>query len=73
MREIYKIEGLDCAHCAKKVEDHLNKSPKISHASLDFVNSKIFIDFVEPMEELDLAMYIAEVNQSAVISKNVEV
>lgn len=73
MREIYRIDGLDCAHCAKRVEDHLNKSPKIEHASLDFVNSKIFIDFKEPMEEVDLAMYIAEVNQSAVISKNVEV
>lgn len=73
MREIYRIDGLDCAHCAKKVEDHLNKSPKISSASLDFVNSKIFIDFVEPMAEIELAMYIAEVNQSAIISKNTEV
>lgn len=73
MREIYKIEGLDCANCAKKVEEHLNKSPKIEHASLDFVNSKLFIDFKEPMSEVDLAMYIAQVNQDAFISKNVEV
>ena len=46
MREIYKIEGLDCANCAKKVEDHLNKNPKIDHASLDFVNSRLFADVV---------------------------
>lgn len=72
MREIYRIEGLDCANCAKKVEDHLNKSPKIEHASLDFVNSKLFIDYITPMEEVELAMYIAQVNNDAVISKNQE-
>lgn len=73
MREIYKIEGLDCANCAKKVEDHLNKSPNIEYASLDFVNGKIFIDFKNVMSETDLAMYIAQVNSTAMISKNVEI
>lgn len=73
MREIYKIEGLDCANCAKKLEDHLNKCDKIEHASLDFVNSRLFIDFVEPMSETDLSMYIAQVNNTAIISKNVEI
>lgn len=73
MQEIYKIEGLDCANCAKKVEDHLNKNPKIEHASLDFVNSRLFINFKEPIEELDLAMYIAQVNLDARISKNKDV
>ena len=73
MQEIYKIEGLDCANCAKKVEDHLNKNPKIEQASLDFVNSRLFIKFKEPMEELDLAMYIAQVNLDAKISKNKDV
>ena len=72
MREIYKIEGLDCANCAKKVEEHLNKSPNIEHASLDFVNSKLFIDYITPMEEVELAMYIAQVNRDAIISKNQE-
>ena len=73
MREIYKIEGLDCANCAKKVEDHLNACSKIDNASLDFVNSRLFIDFAESMTETELSMYIAQVNQSAIISKNTEV
>lgn len=72
MREIYAINGLDCANCAKKVEDHLNKSPKIENASLDFVNSKLFIDFKEAMDESELALYIAQVNLDARISKNTE-
>ena len=73
MQEIYKIEGLDCANCAKKVEDHLNKNSKIEYASLDFVNSRLFINFKEPMDELELAMYIAQVNLDAKISKNKDV
>lgn len=25
MTKHYEIEGLDCAHCAKRIEDHINK------------------------------------------------
>ncbi len=35
------IDGLDCAHCAAKIEDKVKKMPEIKNASLDFLSKKL--------------------------------
>ncbi|MBV4420077.1 cadmium-translocating P-type ATPase [Clostridium tyrobutyricum] len=35
------IDGLDCAHCAAKIEDKVKKIPEIKNASLDFLSKKL--------------------------------
>lgn len=39
----YKIVGLDCANCALKVENALNKNPKIGKVSLNFNEALLLI------------------------------
>lgn len=29
MRKVYQIEGLDCANCAREVEEYLNKMKQL--------------------------------------------
>ncbi|MBE6113859.1 MAG: cadmium-translocating P-type ATPase [Erysipelotrichaceae bacterium] len=41
-KKVYRIEGLDCAHCAQKVEDTLNKESYLE-ASLRFELGKLTI------------------------------
>lgn len=36
-----KINGLDCAHCAKTLEDEINKLKCISHCEINFVKSEM--------------------------------
>lgn len=38
------IHNLDCANCAKKVEDYLNKNEKIKNAILNFTTSKLYFE-----------------------------
>jgi len=44
MRELeYRLEGLDCASCAVKIEDNLNKIEGISSAELIFTTQKLTV------------------------------
>lgn len=41
MKYTYKIIGLDCANCAKKIEDYLNKDKRFKDVVLNFSTSKL--------------------------------
>ena len=41
MKKTVKIEGLDCANCAKVLECELNKLDDVEQAQINFVKSEI--------------------------------
>lgn len=43
-RKLY-LEGLDCAHCAGKIEKQTNELPGVEKASLNFTTKNLLIDF----------------------------
>ena len=43
MRKVFKIE-IDCANCAAKVEEAINKIEGVNQASLNFMTQKMIID-----------------------------
>ena len=45
IKKSYKISGFDCANCAKKTENHLNKDPRISSAVIDFAQDRLHIEY----------------------------
>lgn len=47
MKKKFIIEGLDCANCAAKLEDALNKSEYIDEASVSFISQKITLNASE--------------------------
>lgn len=57
MRKVYQIEGLDCANCAREVEEYLNKNEAIEKAVIDFMGKKLFITFKN--EELSMEVISA--------------
>ncbi len=44
MRKVFKVEDLDCAHCAAKLEDALNKINGVNKATVNFLSQKITLD-----------------------------
>ena len=48
MKYKYKIENLDCANCAKEIENHLNKDPNLKNVSCNFSKSTLtyFLTFL---------------------------
>lgn len=53
MEKIYRLAGLDCPVCASKVERNVAKIKGVSDVNVDFMTTKIIIDFDdEPTEVL---------------------
>lgn len=44
MKKKYKLQDLDCANCAQKMEDAIKKIPGVSDASVNFMTQKMSID-----------------------------
>ena len=44
MKKKYKLENLDCANCAAKMEDLIKKIPGVEDASISFMTQKLIIE-----------------------------
>ena len=44
MKRIYKVQGLDCAACAAKLERKLLKIKGVSDVNVDFMLQKTFVE-----------------------------
>ena len=44
MKKAFKLEGLDCANCAAKIENAVKKLAGVTAASVIFVTTKLVIE-----------------------------
>ena len=44
MKKVFKLADLDCAHCAQKMEDAINKIDGVNKASVNFMAMKLTVD-----------------------------
>jgi copper chaperone CopZ len=65
MKTVLKIEGLDCANCAAKIEEAVKKIPCVESAKLSFMTQKLTIE--APEDKMD-----AIVEEATKIAKKIE-
>lgn len=65
IKKTYKLEDLDCANCAAKMEERIKKIDGVVSANVSFIMQKLIIEAEE--NELDKI-----VKQAAKICKKVE-
>lgn len=65
MKKSYKLNNLDCAHCAKKMEDAISKINGVKKASVNFIMQKMTI-------EADDDKFDSIVKEAAGICKKIE-
>lgn len=74
MKKVYSIEGIDCANCAAKIEDKINKMKNIEEVNLNFMMEKLSIEFKvstdEDVEEImdEVRKIVKKLEPDAVIS-----
>ena len=44
MKKVFKFVDLDCANCAQKMEDAINKLPGVTAATVSFMTQKLTIE-----------------------------
>ena len=57
MKKVYKLEDLDCANCAAKMEERIKKTPGVTDATVSFFTQKMTVvteadDQTEIMKEI---------------------
>ncbi len=50
MRKIFMMEDLECANCAKKMEDAISKIEGVSYASVSFISQRLTLEYDESRE-----------------------
>ncbi len=44
MRKVFKLEDLDCAHCAQKMEDGIRKLDGVKDVKVNFIMQKLTLE-----------------------------
>ena len=54
MKKKFKVENLDCAHCAAKMEEAIKKIPGVEDAVMNFMMQKLTLEIADDanMEEI---------------------
>lgn len=62
MRKVFKLDNLDCANCAAKMEDAIKKIDGVQSASMRFMTQKLVIEAKESdmKEILDKAVAVCK-------------
>lgn len=47
MKKIFKLEGLDCAHCASKIEEKVAKLEGVNSVIVNFITTKMTLEAVD--------------------------
>ena len=56
MKKIFRLEGLECANCAAKMEKEISKLDGVKEATVNFMSTKLTIEAdEEKMEEIILS------------------
>ena len=65
MKAVLKLEGLDCANCAAKIENDVQKIPGVEEATVTFMTQKMTI--VAPDDKIE-----AIVEEATKLTKKLE-
>lgn len=71
MKKVFKLEDLDCANCAAKMERAINDMEEVNSASVNFMTQKLTIDIADDkfdatMKKVEKAMKKVEPDCSIV-------
>ncbi len=65
MKKVYRMENLECAHCAAKMEQAIGKLEGVESVSVSFLTQKLILN----VEESKLEQIVAETQK---ICKKIE-
>lgn len=52
MKKVFKLEGLNCAHCAAKIEEKVGKLEGVKSVAINFMTTKMTLESDANIEEV---------------------
>lgn len=71
-KNIYKLDNIDCASCALKIEEGLKKLNGVISSDLNYIFLKLFVTFDENIvsdEEIEMCIH-KSLNDVKIVEKN---
>ncbi|AGU16139.1 hypothetical protein HMPREF0946_02163 [Fusobacterium vincentii 3_1_36A2] len=47
MKKVFRLEGLDCAHCAAKIEERVSKLEGVRSVVINFMTTKMTLESID--------------------------
>jgi len=47
MKKVFRLEGLDCAHCAAKIEEKVSKLEGVKSVVINFMTTKMTLESID--------------------------
>ena len=47
MKKVFKLEGLNCAHCAAKIEERVSKLEGVRSVVINFMTTKMTLESID--------------------------
>ena len=47
MKKVFRLEGLDCAHCAAKIEERVSKLEGVKSVAINFMTTKMTLESID--------------------------
>ncbi len=71
MRKVWKLEDLDCAHCAGKIEEAVQGLEGVEEANVSFMAQKMTVEFSGDEAEISrrIAEVVAEIEPEVTLSE----
>ncbi len=58
MKKIYNMIDLDCANCARRMEENIAKLNGVRNVSVNFLTQKMTLDLDEAFNEKEILKYV---------------
>ena len=52
MKKVFKLRDLDCANCARKMEDAIRKIDGVQNASINLITERLSIEYEGDVERI---------------------
>lgn len=67
MELVYKVDGIDCANCAAKLERAIAKLSCVNSATLTFMTGRLVVDAADESAEKEILAVIAKREPDATV------
>jgi len=69
MELVYKVDGIDCANCAAKLERAIAKLSCVNSATLTFMTGRLVVDAADESAEKEIFAVIAKREPDATVKR----
>ena len=69
MELVYKVDGIDCANCAAKLERAIAKLSCVNSATLTFMTGRLVVDAADESAEKEILAVIAKREPDAAVKR----